>query len=63
MIVVTILAIYAAIGAVVAAGFVVLGMGRGAGPAGPVTPGGRAVLWPGAVVLWPLVAWRWVRGR
>ena len=63
MAVVTSLAIYLAIGALVATGFVLRGAGRRGGPAGPVTPGGRAMLWPGALALWPLVAWRWARGR
>ncbi len=50
--------IYGAIGAVVAAAFLVLGIDR-------VDPGARGsyafrpLLIPGIVMLWPIVLWRW----
>ena len=67
MLVVWSLATYAGIGLVVGAAFVLVAAPRALGHAAAITPGGRALLFPGAVALWPLVLgrwvlWRWVRG-
>jgi hypothetical protein len=56
-----ILAAYVAIGIVVTLGFVVVGVAR-VQPM-PVTVGARILLLPGAFVLWPLVAARWLKSR
>jgi hypothetical protein len=56
-----ILAAYVAVGIAVALGFVVVGVAR-VQPM-PVTVGARILLVPGAFVLWPLVAARWLRSR
>jgi hypothetical protein len=55
------LAAYVALGVVVALAFVVVGVAR-VQPM-PVTVGARILLLPGAFVLWPLVAVRWLRSR
>ena len=57
------LATYAGIGLVVGAAFVLVAAPRALGHAAAITPGGRALLFPGAVALGPLVLWRWVLGR
>ena len=51
-------AAYAAVGIVVALAFVLVGVTR-VQPM-PVTVGARILLWPGAFVLWPWVAARWL---
>jgi hypothetical protein len=56
-----ILAAYVAVGIAVALGFVVVGVAR-VQPMS-VTVGARILLLPGAFVLWPLVAARWLRSR
>ena len=61
MLVVWSLATYAGIGLAVGAAFVLAAAPRALGHAAAITPGGRAMLFPGAAVLWPLVLWRWVR--
>jgi hypothetical protein len=61
-ILVTMLAVYAAIGAVTALAFVIFGVTR-VQPL-PVSVGARILLFPGAAALWPgtLVRW-WKLGR
>ncbi|MBY0613400.1 MAG: hypothetical protein K2P80_14570 [Beijerinckiaceae bacterium] len=54
----TIALAYAAIGCVVAAAFLVFGIDR----VDPTAHGAyafRPLLAPGAIMLWPVVAWRW----
>jgi hypothetical protein len=58
-IVLNVLAVYAAAGAVVALAFVSVGVTRVQGE--PVSLGARVVLFPGAVLLWPFVLLRWLR--
>jgi hypothetical protein len=55
------LAAYAAVGAIVALAFVIFGVTQ-VQPM-PVTLGARILLWPGALLLWPYVAVRWVDSR
>jgi hypothetical protein len=55
------LAAYAAVGAIVALAFVIFGVTQ-VQPM-PVTLGARILLWPGAFLLWPYVAVRWVDSR
>ena len=62
MLVVWTLAGYAGIGVVVGIAFVLTAAPHALGHAAPITAGGRAMLFPGALALWPLVLWRWVRG-
>lgn len=54
------LALYIAAGAVIAAAFVTFGISRVAPFA--ATPGARMLFFPGAILLWPYVAVRWMRG-
>lgn len=61
MLVVWTLAAYAGIGVLVAVAFVLAAAPHALGHRAPVTPGGRAMLLFGAMALWPLVLWRWVR--
>lgn len=56
-------AAYVGIGALVAIGFVTVGLGRAMPHAGSVTPGARILILPGAVLLWPWVLDRWARPR
>lgn len=53
------IALYAAVGAAVAAAFVIIGVTRV--QAAPVSPGARILLLPGAAALWPYVLLRWIR--
>jgi hypothetical protein len=52
---------YVAVGIAVALAFVMVGVAR-VQPL-PVTVGARILLIPGAFVLWPLVAARWLKSR
>jgi len=61
MILLYLLAVYAAAGLVAALAFVTLGVVR-VQPM-PVTLGARILLLPGAFVLWPLVVARWLHSR
>ena len=61
MVLVYALAIYAAVGAVTALGFVTFGIARVLPPATPVTIGARILLLPGAAALWPYVLLRWLK--
>ncbi len=54
--------LYAAIGVLVALGFVTIGILRAMPHAGPVTFGARILILPGAAVLWPWVLRRWIAG-
>ena len=51
--------IYAAIGGVVAAAFLLYGIDR-VDQGAHATYAFRPLLIPGAVLLWPLVVWRWI---
>jgi hypothetical protein len=55
------LALYAAVGAVTAIAFVIFGVTR-VQPA-PVSVGGRILILPGAMALWPYVLIRWLKAR
>ena len=52
---------YLSVGIIVALAFVIVGVTK-VQPI-PVTPGARIVLWPGAFLLWPYVAVRWLKSR
>ncbi|HLY54006.1 MAG TPA: hypothetical protein VKS60_00530 [Stellaceae bacterium] len=52
-------AVYAAIGTVVALGFVTLGLSRVIHAS--ATLGARLLILPGAALLWPVVIMRWLR--
>jgi len=54
--------IYLALGCLFAGPFVAVGVGRIDPDARQGTLGFRLLLVPGAVLLWPLLAWRWWRG-
>jgi hypothetical protein len=54
-------AVYGAVGFAVAIAFVTIGVVQ-VQPM-PVTVGARILLLPGAFVLWPLVAARWLKSR
>jgi hypothetical protein len=58
-----IVGLYAAAGLLIALAFVAIGAPRLIAPAPghtPVSLGARILLIPGAVLLWPLVLWRWL---
>jgi hypothetical protein len=55
-------AVYAGAGAVFAVAFVLTGAARLDEAARGATWGFRLVIVPGAVALWPWLAWRWARG-
>ena len=61
MIVLLALALYAAVGVVIAAAFLAFGVTRVLPDPTPVTLGARIVLFPGAAALWPYVLIRWLR--
>jgi hypothetical protein len=61
MVLLYLLAAYGAVGIAVALAFVTIGVTR-VQPM-PVTVGARILLLPGAFVLWPVVAVRWLRSR
>lgn len=58
-----IVGVYLALGLCFAVVFVCAGIGRldHAARGGPI--GFRLLMIPGSMVLWPLLAWRWARGR
>jgi hypothetical protein len=56
-----ILALYVAVGLLIAVPFVVSGVTR-VQPA-PVTVGARILILPGAAALWPFVLSRWLKSR
>ena len=56
---VPLLSTYVAIGILVALAFVIAGVTKVQSQ--PVTLGARILLWPGAFLLWPYVAARWLR--
>jgi hypothetical protein len=55
--------VYTALGAVVALGFVVSGIAHIPPHPSRVTFGARTLLFPAALVLWPLILRRWITGR
>jgi hypothetical protein len=61
MVLLYLLAAYGAVGFAVALAFVCVGIAQ-VQPM-PVTVGARILLLPGAFVLWPLVAGRWLKSR
>ena len=61
MIVLIVLALYAAVGVAVAAAFLVFGVARVLPEPAPVTLGARILLFPGAAALWPYVLIRWLK--
>lgn len=63
MLVLDLLALYAVAGAVTAIAFVTFGLARVLPAGTPVTVGARALLIPGAAILWPYVLLRWVKAR
>jgi hypothetical protein len=56
------LGIYVAVGIVFALCFVTVGAGRMDPSVQQSTRSFRVMLVPGAMALWPLLAWRWLRG-
>jgi len=63
VLVLDLLALYAVAGAVTAIAFVTFGLARVLPAGTPVTVGARALLIPGAAILWPYVLLRWVKAR
>lgn len=61
--VVRLLGLYALAGLVFAGFFVTRGVGRLDPVAREGTWGFRVIIVPGVVAFWPLLAWRWRRGR
>jgi hypothetical protein len=55
------LAVYALIGAVIAVAFLARGIVRVLGPDESVSLPARCLLFPGTLVLWPLILTRWLR--
>lgn len=53
---------YVIIGALFAVVFVSFGVGRVDASARGAGIGFRALIFPGVAALWPLLAWRWLRG-
>jgi len=60
MIVLTVLALYAAAGVAIGLAFVAFGVTRVLPEPAPVTLGARILLLPGAAALWPYVLMRWL---
>jgi len=54
---------YLGVGVVFALAFVTLGVGRLDPSAATGSPGFRALIFPGAAALWPLLARRWLAAR
>jgi hypothetical protein len=63
MIVLIVLAVYAAAGLAVAAAFVLFGVSRVLPEPAAVTAGARILIFPGAAALWPYVLIRWLKAR
>ena len=61
MIVLTVLALYAAAGVAIGIAFVAFGVTRVLPEPMPVTLGARILLVPGAAALWPYVLMRWLK--
>src|SRR5260221_11143984 len=61
MIVLLAVTLYAAVGIVIAAAFLAVGVTRVLPAPAAVTLGARIMLFPGAVALWPYVLIRWLR--
>jgi hypothetical protein len=61
MIVLLAVTLYAAVGIVIAAAFLVFGVTRVLPAPAAVTLGARIMLFPGAIALWPYVLIRWLR--
>jgi len=61
MIILLAVAVYAAVGVVIAAAFLAFGVTRVLPEPTAVTLGARIILFPGAVALWPYVLIRWLR--
>lgn len=59
----SLLAIYACIGVIVAAPFVLKGAHRIFDEPADMSPGARLAILPGAIVLWPLVLRRWLAAK
>ena len=59
---VLVLEAYALLGLVFALLFVVIGIARIDAQAQGTSIAFRLIILPGSVALWPLLAWRWVRG-
>jgi hypothetical protein len=57
------LVLYIAVGIAIGLAFVLFGITRVFPHPVSVTPGGRLLLLPGAVLLWPLVLRRWLKTR
>lgn len=55
----TFLSLYAAVGLLVGLVFITVGLGQVDPAVEGVNPLFRLLVLPGAVLLWPLVAWRW----
>jgi hypothetical protein len=55
------LAVYALIGGVIAVVFLARGIARVLGPGESVSLPARCLLFPGTLVLWPLILARWLR--
>lgn len=62
-ILVTLLAAYAAVGFAVAVAYSLGGVGRLDPTARHAPWGFRLLIAPAALALWPLLSWRWLRGR
>ena len=54
-------AIYGLIGAAIAIAFLTKGIARVLGPGESVSLPARCLLFPGTLILWPLILVRWVR--
>lgn len=63
MIVLIVLAVYAAAGLAVGAAFVAFGVSRVLPEPASVTAGARILIFPGAAALWPYVLIRWLKAR
>ena len=61
MILIDLIALYAALGAATALAFVTFGIARVLPAGTPVTFGARVLLMPGAALLWPYVLLRWIK--
>jgi len=59
----TLAAVYLAIGIAVGVAFVGGGIGRTMPDAGLVSPGARILILPGSALLWPVILRRWIGRR